>query len=75
MRYCLSASPDALEARLKALADGSVRMACINHLEAVVGKVVPDATRYLSEATGPAAPFEKRSSSSKIDGLGSVAER
>ena len=74
VRYCLSASPDALEARLKSLADGSVRMACINHLEAVVGKV-PDATRYLSEATGPAAPFEKRSSSSKIDGLGSVAER
>jgi hypothetical protein len=72
VRYCLSASPDALEARLKSLADGSVRMACINHLEAVVGKV-PDATRYLSEATGPAAPFEKRSSSPKIDGLGSVA--
>jgi hypothetical protein len=65
VRYCLSASPDALEARLKSLADGSVRMACINHLEAVVGKVVPDATRYLSEATGPAAPFEKRSSSPK----------
>jgi hypothetical protein len=31
VRYCLSASPDALEARLKSLADGSVRMACINH--------------------------------------------
>jgi hypothetical protein len=60
VRYCLSASPDALEARLKSLADGSVRMACINHLEAVVGKV-PDATRYLSEATGPAAPFERGS--------------
>ena len=59
VRYCLSASPDALEARLKSLADGSLRMACINHLEAVVGKVVPDATRYLSEATGPAAPFER----------------
>jgi hypothetical protein len=59
VRYCLSASPDALEARLKSLADGSVRMACINHLEAVVGKVVPDATRYLSEATGPAAPIRK----------------
>ena len=58
VRYCLSASPDALEARLKSLADGSVRMACINHLEAVVGKL-PDATRYLSEATGPAAPFER----------------
>jgi hypothetical protein len=58
VRYCLSASPDALEARLKSLADGSVRMACINHLEAVVGKV-PDATRYLSEATGPAAPIRK----------------
>jgi hypothetical protein len=62
VRYCLAASPDALEARLKTLSDGTVRMACINHLEAFVGKV-PGATRYLSEATGPAAPFEKRSSS------------
>jgi hypothetical protein len=59
VRYCQSATPDALETRLKSLADGSVRMACINHLEAVVGKVVPDATRYLSEATGPAAPIRK----------------
>lgn len=28
VRYCLSASPDALEARLKTLADGTVQMAC-----------------------------------------------
>ena len=35
-----------------------MRFACINYLEAVVDKV-PDAMSYLSEATGPAAPFEK----------------
>ena len=59
-RYCQTASPDALEAGLKQLAEGTMRMACINYLEAVVDKV-PDAMRYLSEATGPAAPFEKPS--------------
>lgn len=59
-RYCETASPDALEAGLKQLAEGTMRMACINCLEAVVDKV-PDALRYLSEATGPAAPFEKPS--------------
>jgi hypothetical protein len=58
VRYCLTASPDALEARLKQLADGTMRMACINYLEAVVDKV-PDAMDYLAKATGPAAPFEK----------------
>jgi hypothetical protein len=58
VRYCLTASPGDLEARLKQLADGTMRMTCINYLEAVVDKV-PDARRYLSEATGPAAPFEK----------------
>ena len=30
-------------------------MACINYLETVVDKV-PDTMRYLSKATGPAAP-------------------
>jgi hypothetical protein len=44
--------------RLKSLADGTMRFACINYLEAIVAKV-PDAMRYLSEATGPAAPFEE----------------
>ena len=58
VRYCQTASPNALEARLKQLADGTTRFACINYLEAVVDKV-PDAMRYLSEATGPAAPFEE----------------
>jgi hypothetical protein len=58
VRYCQTASPDALEARLKQLEEGRMRMACINYLEAVVDKV-PDAMRYLSQATGPAAPFEK----------------
>ena len=58
VRYCQTASPDALEARLKQLADGTMRFACINYLEAVIDKV-PDAMRYLSTATGPAAPFEK----------------
>jgi hypothetical protein len=57
VRYCLTATPDALEARLKQLTDGTMRMACINYFEAVVDKV-PDAIRYLSDATGPAAPFE-----------------
>jgi hypothetical protein len=57
VRYCLTASPDDLEARLKQLADGTMRVTCINYLEAVVEKV-PNAMRYLSEATGPAAPFE-----------------
>jgi Stealth protein CR2, conserved region 2/Stealth protein CR1, conserved region 1 len=58
VRYCETASPEALEARLQELADGRLRIACINYLEAVVDKV-PDAMRYLSEATGPAAPFEE----------------
>ncbi|HEX6757167.1 MAG TPA: hypothetical protein VF086_01965, partial [Propionibacteriaceae bacterium] len=57
-RYCQTASPDALEARLKQLIEGTMRMACINELETVVDKV-PDAMRYLSEATGPAAGFEQ----------------
>jgi Stealth protein CR2, conserved region 2/Stealth protein CR1, conserved region 1 len=59
-RYCLTASPAALEARLKQLTEGTTRMACINYLETVVDKV-PDTMRYLSTATGPAAPFEKPS--------------
>jgi hypothetical protein len=58
VHYCQTASPEALEARLKQLADGTMRFACINYLEAVLAKV-PDAMRYLSTATGPAAPFEK----------------
>ena len=57
-RFCLTASPEALEARLEQLADPTLRMACINVLDAVLDKV-PDALRYLSTATGPAAPFEK----------------
>jgi hypothetical protein len=56
-RYCYTATPEVLEARLKQLAEGTIRMACLNFLEAVVDKV-PDALRYLSEATGPPAPFE-----------------
>ena len=58
VRFCRTASPEALEARLKQLADGTMRFACVNYLEAVVAKV-PDAMSYLSTATGPAAPFEK----------------
>ena len=58
VRYCQTARPAALEARLKQLAGGTTRFACINYLEAVVAKV-PDAMRYLSEATGPAASFEE----------------
>jgi hypothetical protein len=57
-RYCLTASPGALEARLKQLAEPNIRMACINVLDAVADKV-PDAVDYLSKATGPAAPFER----------------
>jgi len=57
VRYCQTASPADLEARLKQLADDTVRFACINYLEAVVDKV-PTAMQYLSAATGPAAPFE-----------------
>jgi hypothetical protein len=72
LRYCVSASPDALQARLKLAALSGWRASIT--FEAVVGKM-PGATRYLSEATGPAASFEKRSSSRKIDGLGSVIER
>jgi len=37
-----------------------MRMICINYLEVVVAKV-PNAMSYLSQATGPAAPFEKPS--------------
>jgi hypothetical protein len=57
VRYCLTASPDSLEARLEQLTEGTTRMACINYLEAVIAKV-PDAMHYLSRATGPVAPFE-----------------
>ena len=57
VRYCLTASPEALEARLRQLSDDTMRIACINYLEAVLDKV-PDAMDYLSEATGPAAPYE-----------------
>jgi hypothetical protein len=57
VRHCSTASADALEARLKQLSDGTLQMACINHLEAVINKV-PEALDYLSQATGPAAPFE-----------------
>ncbi|MFL6047394.1 MAG: stealth family protein [Propionibacteriaceae bacterium] len=57
VRYCLTARPADLEARLKQLADDTIRFACINYLEAVVAKV-PTAMEYLSMATGPAAPFE-----------------
>jgi hypothetical protein len=56
--YCSTASPDDIEVQLKQLTDGTMRMTCINHLEAVIDKV-PDAMRYLSDATGPTAPFEK----------------
>ena len=59
-RYCQAATREALETQLKQLTEGPMRMACINDLEAVVDKV-PDAMRYLSQATGAAAPFEKRS--------------
>jgi hypothetical protein len=58
VRYCQTTHPKALEARLKQLADGTMRFACINYLEAIVDKV-PDAMRYVSEATGPAAGFEE----------------
>jgi Stealth protein CR2, conserved region 2/Stealth protein CR1, conserved region 1 len=58
VRDCQTASPEDLEARLDQLADGTMRFACINYLEAVVDKV-PDAMRYLSTATGPAARFER----------------
>jgi hypothetical protein len=57
VRYCQTASPEALEERLKQLADGTMRIACINHLEAIVNRV-PKAIQHLSEATGPAASFE-----------------
>jgi len=56
--YCSTASPEDLEVRLKQLTDGTMRMTCINNLQAVIDKV-PDAMRYLSDATGPTAPFEK----------------
>jgi Stealth protein CR2, conserved region 2/Stealth protein CR1, conserved region 1 len=69
VRYCLTASPDALEARLKKLADGTMRIACINYLEAVVDKV-PDAMDYLAKATGPAAPFEKAPSANATRRMG-----
>jgi Stealth protein CR2, conserved region 2/Stealth protein CR1, conserved region 1 len=68
VRYCQTASPDDLETRLKQLADGTRRMTCINYLEAVVDKV-PDARRYLSEATGPAAPFERPHRGTYASGL------
>ena len=57
-RHCLTASPGELEGRLMQLAEPAIRMACINVLEAVVDKV-PEAMSYLSQATGPATPFEQ----------------
>ena len=67
VRECQTASPEDLEARLKELSDATMRFACINYLEAVVDRV-PDAMRYLSEATGPAAPFERRPPRSRLIG-------
>ncbi len=61
MGHCSTASPDDLEVRLKQLTDGTMRMTCINHLEAVIDKV-PDAMRYLSDATGPNSPLRKAAS-------------
>jgi hypothetical protein len=58
VNYCRTSKRDAVEARLKQLTDGTMRMACINYLEAVVDRV-PNAMRYLSDATGPPAPFEE----------------
>jgi Stealth protein CR2, conserved region 2/Stealth protein CR1, conserved region 1 len=58
VQYCQTASRDALEAKLKQLAEPTKRIACINYLEAIVDKV-PDAMSYLSQAAGPPAPFEK----------------
>jgi Stealth protein CR2, conserved region 2/Stealth protein CR1, conserved region 1 len=58
VHYCQTASPDALEIKLKQLAEPTKRIACINYLEAIVDKV-PDAMSYLSQAAGPPAPFEK----------------
>ena len=61
VRYCLKANPEVLEARLQQLTDGSTRIACINHLQAIVDKV-PTAMDYVSQATGPAAPYEQQPS-------------
>jgi Stealth protein CR2, conserved region 2/Stealth protein CR1, conserved region 1 len=70
-RYCLTASPGDIEARLKQLTEPTIRMACINVLEAVLDKV-PDAMSYLSQVTGPAAPFERLAGGSKLVGAGQL---
>ena len=57
VRFCKTATAEALEARLMQLSDSRIRMACINYLEAVLDRV-PNALHYLSQAAGPEAPFE-----------------
>jgi hypothetical protein len=58
-RFCLTASREALEARLEQLADPTMRMACINVLDAVVDKV-PDALRFLWRRRGRPYPSKRR---------------
>jgi hypothetical protein len=64
VRYCLSASPDALEARLKSLADGSVRMASSITSRRLSARC-PMRRAIYRRRPGLPLPFEKRSSSSK----------
>jgi hypothetical protein len=57
VRYCLTASPDAIEARLKQR--GRHNAYDLHQLSRSGHRQVPDTMRYLSEATGPHAPFEE----------------
>src|SRR5512133_2301550 len=58
VRSCRTASPEVLDAQVQQRAGCAMRFACVNYREAVVD-TGPDAMRYLSTATGPAARFEK----------------
>lgn len=57
VRFCRTATPEDIVARLTLIRDHAVKLSCVNYLEAVLEKA-PDALDYISEATGPRAPFE-----------------
>lgn len=57
VKFCRTATAEELVERLAVIRDHKTKMTCINYFEAVAEKV-PDALDYISQATGPRAPFE-----------------
>ncbi|GLK66739.1 Stealth CR1 domain-containing protein [Hansschlegelia plantiphila] len=72
VRFCKTASAEDLITRLEIIRDHKVKMTCVNYFEAVQAKV-PDALSYISEATGPMAPFERPDKVADVKGGGLLA--